>query len=224
MTPGQRLRWLRDRLRRFRPLVPAVRAADRVALRWVARERYGGRDPRERAYLEQYAAVIFPETFGRVLDLGCGHGYLTCEIAQRPDVDEVVGIDKITEFRCAHPKITYRTQDLAADPRLPGGFDVIVATEFVEHIPEAAFLALLPGIRGALRDGGRFVGSTPVNPTAADTFSNSPYHRREYQPAVLQAHLERHFAEVRVEQHGAAFMTWIARRPAAWPPERRSRS
>ncbi len=181
----------------------------------IARERHEGSDAGGRDYLEQYAAVILPETRGRVLDLGCGHGYLTYEIACRSEVEGVVGIDKISEFRCAHPKIAYWSQDLVANPRLPGGFDVIVATEFIEHIPEAAFLAILPAICKALREDGRFVGCTPVNLTAADTFSGSPYHCREYQPAVLRAHLDRHFVEVRIEQHPAGFMTWSARRSGA---------
>ncbi|MGQ0568799.1 MAG: class I SAM-dependent methyltransferase [Armatimonadota bacterium] len=214
MTPVRRsLRRLRDRARSLALLAPIVRAADRLALRWVATERFDGRDPGERAYLDQYAAVLLPKTSGRVLDLGCGHGYLTWEIAARAEVSEVVGIDRIADFRCAHPKISYRTQDLTAKPHLPAGFDVVVATEFIEHISEAALLALLPFVRDALSEGGLFVGSTPPNPTTAETFSGSPFHRREYQPLALRALLSRHFADVEITSHGAAFMTWIARRP-----------
>ncbi len=207
------LRRLHDQLGRTALAAPLIRVFDNLHLKWVARERYEGRTA-GRDYLELYAAVILPKTNGRVLDLGCGYGYLTYEIARRPEVTEVVGIDKITNFRCIHPKITYQTLDLAADPRLPGGFDVIVATDFIEHIPETAFAALLPGIRESLRDGGLFVGSTPPNPTAVDTFSGSPYHVREYQPPALHAHLERHFADVHVELRGAALMTWTARKSA----------
>jgi SAM-dependent methyltransferase len=203
--------WLRGRTARVPLLGHAFKAVDRLRLYFVAEERYTGR--RGWHYLTQYSAVILPQTHGRVLDLGCGHGYVTYEIACRADVTEVVGIDRIADFRCPHPKITYRTQDLAADPRLPGGFDVVVATEFIEHIPECAFLALLPEICNALRDGGHFIGSTPPNPTPDDTFSGSPYHRREYQPEVLQAHLERYFTGVHIELHGTAVMTWLAQKP-----------
>jgi 2-polyprenyl-3-methyl-5-hydroxy-6-metoxy-1,4-benzoquinol methylase len=99
---------------------------------------------------------------------------------------------------------------LAQAPVLPGGFDVIVATEFIEHLPEAAFTALLPRIVAALKTGGRFVGSTPPNPTAAATFSGSPYHAREYQPNTLDALLRRFFTKVAVHVHGSDLMTWEA--------------
>ncbi len=205
-------RVLHDRLSGLPLLTPAIRAVDRLHMRWVARERYEG-DAQGRDYLERYAAVVLPHTYGRVLDLGCGYGYLTVEIARRPEVHAVVGIDKISSFRCSHPKVTYRTQNLVTDPRLPGGFDVVVATEFIEHIPEKAFRTLLPAIRGALRGGGLFVGSTPANPTPAATFTGSPFHRREYQPDVLRALLERYFEEVHMEQHEPGFLTWTARKP-----------
>lgn len=194
-------------------LARAVQIADRLHLRLTASERYGGPGAQGRDYLDLYVAVILPKTHGRVLDLGCGHGYVTYEIACRPTVDQIVAIDKITAFHCIHPKIVYKTQDLARDSRLPGEFNVVVATEFIEHIPEPAFLTLLPAIRNALREGGQFIGSTPPNPTAAATFSGSPHHRREYQPSVLRAHLDRYFVDVLVEKHGEAFMTWVAKNP-----------
>jgi 2-polyprenyl-3-methyl-5-hydroxy-6-metoxy-1,4-benzoquinol methylase len=209
--PARRiLRALRDRARRLPPLAPLVNAVDRVALRWTARERYDGRDPSEGAYVESYAALVLPLTHGRVLDLGCGHGYLTCRIADRSEVADVVGIDQIRDFRCAHPKVRFITEDLAAAPVLPNGFDVVIATEFIEHLSQPAFEALLPRIASALASGGRFVGSTPPNPTGDATFSGSPFHRREYQAEVLEGLLRRHFSDVVVRVHGADLMTWVA--------------
>jgi 2-polyprenyl-3-methyl-5-hydroxy-6-metoxy-1,4-benzoquinol methylase len=209
--PARRvLRALRDQARRIKPLAPFVEAVDRAALRWTARERYDGRDPVESAYVEAYTTLVYPYLSGRVLDLGCGHGYLTCRMAERFGVTDVVGIDRIRDFRCAHAKVRFMSQDLARAPELPAGFDVVVATEFIEHLPEAAFTALLPQISAALKPGGRFVGSTPPNPTAASTFSGSPFHEREYQPETLEALLRKVFADVIVRVHGSELMTWVA--------------
>jgi SAM-dependent methyltransferase len=193
---------------------PIVRRLDALYTRMVAQERYVGGEVCW-DYMQGYMAVILPQTRGRVLDLGCGHGYITREIAERVEVTQVVGIDKILDFRCPHSKVTYRTQDLVVSPRLPDGFDIIVATDFIEHIPEAALLTLLPSVRDALRDGGIFIGSTPANHTQAATYSGSPYHVREYQPAVLQAYFERYFIDVRLEQRPQAVMIWSARKRAA---------
>ncbi len=210
----QAWRTLRALPRRVPAAAPIVRRLDVLYIRMVAQERYVGGEVCW-DYMRGYMAVILPQTHGRVLDLGCGYGYITWEIAARAEVTEVVGIDKILDFRCPHPKVTYRTQDLVVNPRLPGGFDVIVATDFIEHIPEAALLTLLPFVRDALRDGGVFIGSTPANHTQAATYSGSPYHVREYQPAVLQTYLERYFIDVRLEQRAQAVMIWSARKPAA---------
>jgi 2-polyprenyl-3-methyl-5-hydroxy-6-metoxy-1,4-benzoquinol methylase len=183
-----------------------------MTLRWTARERYDGRDPAEAAYVERYAALVYAHAHGRVLDLGCGHGFLTCRIAERAEVTEVVGIDRIGDFRSAHPKVRFLSRDLARAADLPGEFDVVVATEFIEHLSEAAFAALLPRIAAALKPGGRFVGSTPPNPTPAPTFSGSPFHEREYQPEALAALLRRLFVDVDVRVHDSDLMTWVARK------------
>lgn len=206
--------WRTLHARHMPTLAPVVRALDLLYIRMVALERYEGGEVC-RDYMQRYIDVVLPQTHGRVLDLGCGYGYVTREIAARAQVTEVVGIDRILDFRCPHPKITYRTQDLVVNPRLPDGFDVVVATDFIEHIPEAALLTLLPFVRDALRSGGVFIGSTPANYTQAATYSGSPYHVREYQPQVLQTYLERHFTDVGLEQQAGSLMLWSARKPAA---------
>ena len=80
----------------------------------------------------------------RVLDLGCGHGALAVDLAER-GAAEVVGVDLIPErieFATQHvaeafpelsQRIRYLCQDVA-DLDLDGYFDLIVSKDCFEHI------------------------------------------------------------------------------------------
>ena len=102
----------------------------------------------------------------RVLDVGCGNGFVAGELLQRGC--EVVGVDLsatgIERARRAHP--SGRFELMAADSGLLERlgcepFDAVVSTEVVEHL-----YAPRPYARGcfdALRPGGRFICSTPYH-------------------------------------------------------------
>jgi len=156
-----------------------------------ATERYDPFQPNaETDYFNAYAKVIEDQAHGRVLDLGCGFGYLTERVANKVNVSEVIAIDKIPpeDFRFSfHPKITYFQQDLTKNPEALPPFDVIIASEFIEHLREEDFRRLLLWIKRELKPDGLFLGSTPYNKSAGIKFSNSPFHIREYQPEALKA-------------------------------------
>jgi 2-polyprenyl-3-methyl-5-hydroxy-6-metoxy-1,4-benzoquinol methylase len=168
----------------------------------------------ETAYFDAYATQIVPFCFGRVLDLGCGFGYLTELVANKENVSEVVAIDKIppSEFRFAsHPKISYLQRDLTKIAESLPSFDVIVASEFIEHISEEDFMRLLRWIKKELKPGGFFVGSTPYNRTSKPKFSDSPFHVREYQPDALKSIiLKEGFGSVQLSLFDNFFI-WCAR-------------
>lgn len=76
----------------------------------------------------------------RVLDIGCGNGSLSFDIATRSGA-EVVAVDLVPEnihearTRFAHPKVTYLVGDVMQD--VPQGtFDVIVLSNVLEHLSD----------------------------------------------------------------------------------------
>jgi 2-polyprenyl-3-methyl-5-hydroxy-6-metoxy-1,4-benzoquinol methylase len=86
---------------------------------------------------------FFVERIGkgeRVLDVGCGDGALTCDVAERSGA-EVLGMDlsedNIARARERHPhqRVEYRLGDATED--LPeGDFDAVVLSNILEHLPD----------------------------------------------------------------------------------------
>ena len=205
------LRWQMKRI----PLVGRASIAfDAAYFKDAGEERpnadvHGGADE----YSEAYANFLIPRAHGRVLDVGCGRGYLTRRIAGNPKVGAVVGIDKIGNFDNPHPKVTYVSEDLPPAGDFPGKFDVVIASEFVEHITEADHKNILAKIARALKDDGIYLGSTPHNPTNFKTFSGSRFHVREYNKKDLTSVLQLFFHDVRVMALPEHCLVWEARRP-----------
>lgn len=168
-------------------------------------------------YAEAYAKFIVPRAHGRVLDVGCGRGYLTQRIAQHPRVEAVVGVDKIKDFCNPHPKITYVSENLPPSGDFPGKFDVVVASEFVEHITEEAHKSIVAKVARALTPHGVYIGSTPHNPTNFKTFSGSRFHIREYSREDLEKLLRSFFHDVVVTALPEHCLVWEARRPIRKP-------
>lgn len=121
-------------------------------------------DPKEydarHHYVTDYGASLIgmlnPQAGERVLDLGCGTGHLTHEIAKTGAV--VVGIDSSAEMiakaRQDYPEIEFRVADAAAfhDPE---PFDAVFSNAVLHWIkpPEPVAAA----ISAALKPGGRLV-------------------------------------------------------------------
>lgn len=164
-------------------------------------------------YFESYVAPLCKKVGGSILELGCGHGFVSERLAQEESVSRVVAIDKIADFWKKHPKIEYRTQDITAEDDFGSGFDCVVTTEFVEHISEDAFHGLIPKVVAALKPEGVFLGSTPRNPTPYKTFSGSRFHVREYNKKDLEALLREYFRDVAVSPVSEYCLIWEAKHP-----------
>lgn len=98
----------------------------------------------------------------RVLDLGCGAGEFTAQLAEAGAV--AVGVDvadaALRRARTRHPGLDFRIA--AIDGPLPLGdneFDLVWASEVIEHVPDTA--RWLSEVRRVLAVGGRLLLTTP---------------------------------------------------------------
>lgn len=110
---------------------------------------------------------------GRVLDAGCGSGFLLYWLWRRGGV-AAVGVDasptQVAELKKHLPSVEVHCADgMAFMKGHPGEFDAIFCTDVLEHIPEEALLDWVETARAALRPGGVFVCRVPnaANLTAA---------------------------------------------------------
>ena len=99
--------------------------------------------------------LLDPKPGERILDLGCGDGVLTRELAERGC--EVVGVD-------ASPEMIEAALALGVDARVMDGHSLAFENEFDAVFSNAALHwmnrpdQVLAGVERALKPGGRFVG------------------------------------------------------------------
>ena len=112
------------------------------------------------SYIWQYGAslveMLDPQPGERVLDLGCGTGHLTAEIAKSGA--EVVGIDNSPDMvriaRENFPDLAFLHAD-GRDFHFSEGFDAVFSNAALHWIKEAE--QVLDSISGCLKPGGRIV-------------------------------------------------------------------
>lgn len=108
-------------------------------------------------YGEDVLALLAPAPGERILDLGCGTGHLTAEIADAGA--EVVGLDASAEMletaRSEHPDLPLVRGD-AHDFAFADPFDAVFTNAALHWIDDVD--AVLESVAEALRPSGRFVG------------------------------------------------------------------
>ena len=168
----------------------------------------------------------------RVLDLGCGTGTLTAEIAACGA--QMVGVDRSFEMieaaRKKFPAIQFEVSDARALP-FSAEFDAVFSNAALHWIPEAG--SVVEGVSRSLKRGGRFVAEFGGNGNVRNVVAalesalgqlaiSSDGANPWFYPSVSQyaALLEKHSLEVReaslferptrLEDGQRGFATWIA--------------
>lgn len=151
----------------------------------------------------------------RILDLGCGTGHQTAELTAL-GID-AIGLDSdptmIERAHAEHPGTTYVLADaeqLTSDGPLAQPFDAVVSNAALHWMPDQD--AVVTGVRGLLRPGGRFVAEqgghgniaglwAAVQAAAADLGLGRPEHPWTFPtPGEQAARLERAGCTVRLVQ------------------------
>lgn len=176
----------------------------------IVTERYMPGDDQDE-YFESYAKELVKLCKGKVIDIGCGFGYLTNRIANSEDVIHVTGTDKVTIRAEAHPKIFYwkiNTEQLITSETQM--FDTILSTEHIEHLNQSAQEKLLVWIKEKLNPDGIFIGSMP---TPDDPKNPDKFHFKTYTMDKWMAVLDENFTEARVWKTHERGYCWEATHP-----------
>jgi ubiquinone/menaquinone biosynthesis C-methylase UbiE len=163
-------------------------------------------------HLSRYAFASRWSPGARVLDLGCGTGYGTAELAQRARFS--VGVD-VAQETVAYSKSTYASSNIcflpASATSLPfvdGSFTLLVAFEVIEHLND--WRALLSEARRLLHPEGVFLVSTPNKEYYTESRGSSgpnPFHIHEFEFEEFRNALAEFFPHcvVLLQNHVEAF-------------------
>jgi trans-aconitate 2-methyltransferase len=137
---------------------------------WDAK-RYDEVDSLQKWLADKHLARLELEGSERVLDVGCGEGKISAEVAQRLPGGSVLGVDRSTRMisfarshfpRSACPNLAFETADATALP-YRNAFDLVVSFNALHWVRDQD--AALRGIRAALKASGRtFLQFVPQGP------------------------------------------------------------
>ncbi|MBB3034382.1 class I SAM-dependent methyltransferase [Alteriqipengyuania lutimaris] len=133
------------------------------------------------------------ESRSKIIDIGCGDGRLTHELAKRFPDSQLTGIDYsaqaigLARALNSGANLRFEARDLIADP-IEADNDAAALMEVYEHIEPSKADAFLRGVRDTLRPGGVLHLTVPhVNQPLA------PHHFRHFTSSVLAAEISQYF-------------------------------
>lgn len=139
-----------------------------------------------------------------VLDLFCGDGffsrYFYSTIAGRIDaVDKDPSAIAHAKRWHSYPKINYRVLDAVKEDFPRDCYDVIVWFEAIEHLSEAEYGIVAERIKGALKDEGMLIGSTPIVSTEPGSEGHWQHQNEFTSIAQLREFLSRDFSQIQID-------------------------
>jgi SAM-dependent methyltransferase len=169
----------------------AIKRWDRNAASW--HKFFGANDPNRRDLLDPIILEILGDISGkRVLDAGCGDGYLSRKLARLGAVVTGVELSQqmlsfALEEQTREPlDITYHRADIASLPFLPDrSFDVVVANNVIQDVED--YKGAFREFSRLLHQGGTYLHiinhpcfATPVWGWVRDTNGNRLYRKVDY--------------------------------------------
>jgi len=155
-------------------------------------------------WAEHVARYAFAARFAshkKVLDLGCGTGYGTAQLAQT--ASSAMGVDLAPEaidYAASHyPSAQFLQCSAAAVPVPQASFDLVTAFEVIEHLPD--WRPLLAEARRLLLPAGLLIVSTPNQRYYAETRAKAgpnPFHSHEFEYAEFRNALGEFFPHVQI--------------------------
>jgi len=145
---------------------------------------------RHRAAYAYAIALAGREDSQRILDLGCGTGYGTHELADA--LPRTFAVDRISPDPAArHPRAGFIRADATRLPLRSAAFDMVVSFQVIEHLEDP--VPYLETIARLLRPGGVAILTTP---NLLESDRENPFHLHEYEADELGALLGGHFRAV----------------------------
>jgi ubiquinone/menaquinone biosynthesis C-methylase UbiE len=153
-------------------------------------------------WAEHIARYFFAARYApgkRVLDIGCGTGYGTAEMAHQSlaafGID--IAADALAYARAHYPDTHFNQATATALPFRDESFGVVTAFEVIEHLTD--WRALLAEARRVLHPDGLFLVSTPNKTYYAESRAKdgpNPFHVHEFEFEEFQSALQEFFPQV----------------------------